>query len=213
MENSNMMNSIFLLRAKELADPFIQVKNWVASQYSPPSPSFVKRRILAREGFADGAWIETGTYLGGTTKALARIFPEVISIEPSEWLYAHASRRLSKYNNITLLNGTSEDKLEIAITSIKSKKLNLWLDGHYSAGATYQGENETPIMRELEVVAKYLYRFESVAIFIDDVRCFTPGKYRDTNYPLLSVLPAWCEQNQATWKIEHDIFIARRDPV
>jgi hypothetical protein len=206
------MSSIFMLRAKELADPFIQTKNWIASDFSPPSPSFVKRRILAREGIAEGAWIETGTYLGGTTKALARISPEVISIEPSEWLHGHASRRLSKHKNITLLNGTSEDKLDTAITAIKSKKLNLWLDGHYSAGATYQGKNETPIMRELEVVAKHLPRFQNVAIFIDDIRCFTPGKYRDSNYPLLGVLPAWCEQNQATWKIEHDIFIARHEP-
>lgn len=206
------MSSIFMLRAKELADPFIQTKNWITSDFSPPSPSFVKRRILAREGIADGAWIETGTYLGGTTKVLAGISPEVVSIEPSEWLHRHATRRLSGRQNITLLNGTSEDKLDSAITSIKSRKLNLWLDGHYSAGATYHGENETPIMRELEVVAKHLSRFESTAIFIDDIRCFTPGKHRDTNYPLLSVLPAWCEQNQATWKIEHDIFIARREP-
>ncbi len=204
------MKSVLLLRAKELADPFIQINKWVRSDFSPPSPSFVKRRVLKREGIPQGAWIETGTYLGGTTKLLAGISSQVVSIEPSQWLHHHASRRLRRFRNIELLYGTSEDMLEKALTAIKGKTLNLWLDGHYSAGATYQGENETPIMRELEIVARHAHRFESLTIFVDDIRCFTPGSHRDRNYPLLEVLPDWCRRNGAHWKIEQDIFIAVR---
>ncbi len=206
------MTNIILLRAKEILDPFIQTTSWLRNDFCPPSPSFVKRKILRREGIDNGAWIETGTYLGGTTKALSEFSPQVISIEPSKWLHQHATRRLRERKNVRILNGTSEDLLESAIKSITSKNLNLWLDGHFSAGITYQGESDTPIMRELEIVSRHFQRFENVKIFIDDIRCFSEGTHRDQSYPNIEVLPAWCEKFSFDWQIEHDIFIAAKRP-
>lgn len=202
------MQNIVALRIKEAIEPLLQTSRWIRDSYSGPSPAFIKRALLAKHGIASAPWIETGTYLGGTTKRLAEKYPHVTSIEPNEWLCQHAKRRLQGYENVTLLLGTSEQLLEKSIIGIGGERMNLWLDGHYSSGVTYHGENETPIMIELDAVSRHLARFSHVKLFIDDIRCFVEGPYRDLHYPDIDKLVAWCKINGAVWHVEHDIFIA-----
>lgn len=90
-----------------------------------------------------------------------------------------------------------------------------WLDGHYSAGDTYSGERDTPILLELDAIGGALDRLGEVLVFVDDVRLFATQHHeiesetRD-GYPKLSQLVNWADFNNLQWTIEHDIFIARR---
>jgi hypothetical protein len=182
---------------------------WVQSGFPSPAPDFVKHRVLMRHGMSD-AWIETGTYLGDTTKFLSKKAKIVYSLEPSEKLYLGAIKRFQASQKIRIVNGTSEEKLREVINLILPlgfKHISFWLDGHYSAGNTYQGPNDTPVLNELEIISEYLDL--DVTIFIDDVRCFNSNLLEYASYPSLDLLINWCNTNHKIWNIEHDILIIK----
>ena len=181
-----------------------QFLNWSRSGFLAPAPQWIKQRVLLTYAAKNATWVETGTFLGTTTAFLARNASTVISIEPSTELYQRAKTRFSG-KNITLVNDTSENSLS-GIISQQKGNMNLWLDGHYSAGMTFQGPSNCPIDEELAAVSANLGRFENVSIFIDDVRCFAA---REEGYPPLKALVDWAEKHEFTWHIEHDIFIMR----
>ena len=184
---------------------------WVQSGFPSPAPDFVKHRVLMRHGRSD-AWIETGTYLGDTTKFLSKRAKIVYSLEPSEELYLSAIKRFQASQKIRIVNGTSEEKLREVINLILPldfKHISFWLDGHYSAGNTYHGPNDTPVVTELEIISEYLDLAWDVTIFIDDVRCFNSKLLEYASYPSLDLLVNWCKKNHMNWNIEHDILIIK----
>ena len=68
---------------------FLDRLRWLADWYffkkcSPPPPHFIKQSLLLRHGIPKSVWVETGTYLGQTTKFLSENFNYVHSIEPSK---------------------------------------------------------------------------------------------------------------------------------
>ena len=182
---------------------------WQRRGFEAPSPQFVKRSVLFRNGLRNSTWIETGTYLGETTSFLARRSPFVYSLEPEPVLFARAARRFAKTANVRILQGTSEAVLPALLPAL-SGSINFWLDGHYSAGATYKGSQDTPVADELDCIAKNLVRFDRVCVLIDDVRLFAGGASEDTGYPPLDYLAAWAKENGFRWHVEHDVFVAKR---
>ena len=188
---------------------FVRVVTWIRGGYASPSPHYIKQACLARICLPDAKWVETGTYLGSTTKMIAKLATEVHSIEPQLDLYLYNKEKFSKNPKINLYNSTSELAFPEILPKLQGN-LNFWLDGHFSGGDTFLGSEETPIRSELESIAENLDRLGSVIVFVDDVRCFNPsldlyGKYPDTNY-----LVSWASNNGFSWTIEHDIFIATR---
>lgn len=179
-----------------------QLITWPRNRFLGPAPQSIKQRVLAEYAVKNATWVETGTFLGTTTAYLSGISSNVISIEPSKELYHRAKARFSG-KKITLINDTSENALA-GILSEHSGNINLWLDGHYSAGITFQGQSNCPINEELAAVDTNLHRFGRISIFIDDVRCFVA---REEGYPPLKLLVDWAETRGFTWRIEHDIFI------
>lgn len=175
-----------------------------------PAPHGVKLAVLQRYGFIHGEWIETGTYLGDTTAVLARNARHVWSIEPEPTLASKASARFVDADQVTIVHGTSENRLEEVLDAVTGETVSFWLDGHYSAGVTFQGENDTPIRQELEVIEKRLSGWKSVAVLVDDVRCFDPANPLFSGYPPREWLVDWAVRNELSWTIEHDIFVARR---
>jgi len=130
-------------------------------------------------------WIETGTYLGNTTKRLAQNSMFVFSLEPMERFFLKSGNRLRRCMNVTVLNLTSEQGilfclLEIEQMAIKKKnsirfKLNLFLDGHYSGPGTFRSDNSTPILLELSAIRDFFAVARAVElgfVFIDDARLF-----------------------------------------
>jgi hypothetical protein len=182
-----------------------EVRSWINRSYSSPSPNFIKRKVLIRNGINCCTWIETGTYLGGTTKILSKHGRSVISIEPDAALFSRAQKKLKHLKNVRILNGLSEDLLPETLSHLYGD-ICFWLDGHFSSGLTFKGPNPTPILDELATIKINLVHFNNVVILIDDVRLFqSPNS--DSGYPSLDVLTNWASSNDLSWRIEHDIFI------
>ena len=184
---------------------FQETQSWAHRRYAPPSPNFVKRSVIIRNGLKNSTWIETGTYLGGTTKILGKHGRHVISIEPDILLFKRAQKRLKSMENITLLNGLSEDVLPAILSELEGN-VCFWLDGHFSSGITFNGPRETPILDELSSIEKNLAHFDQVVILVDDVRLFESSSSQ-SDYPSLDVLVDWARSNNLQWRIEHDIFV------
>ena len=199
---------------KRVFRPLLETWRWVRSGYRPPAPTFVKRRVLQRSAIADARWIETGTYLGETTAFLARRFPKVDTIEPMPELARSAQRRFQSSETVTVWEGCSED-LFAGILSESMEPVNVWLDGHFSGGATFVGDRDTPILSELEALSSFLSKGGSACVMVDDVRLFAkkheelPGETTREGYPPLILLCSWAEEKDLNWEIDHDIFVAR----
>ena len=107
-----------------------------------------------------------------------------------------------------ILNGTSEDVFPELLPRIAGD-VNFWLDGHYSAGITFKGRQDTPILDELACISHHLERLGKVCVLIDDIRCFNPRMPEYSSYPSLDTLVAWATKHKLGWHIEHDIFVAK----
>ncbi len=137
-----------------------------------PPPPPLKRQTLrdyARR-FGLRVFVETGTYLGDTTAVLKDDFRRVVSIELSEPLYERARRRFARSKNVELLQGDSGKILPRVVSELEEPAL-FWLDGHYSAGITAKGEQETPVFEELEAILAS--PVSGHAVLVDDARLFT----------------------------------------
>jgi len=181
---------------------------WSKRAYAAPSPHFIKQIVLLRNAIPSSTWVETGTYLGQTTTLLSKHGSFVYSIEPEPTLYSNAVECFRFYANVEILKGLSEEVFPQLLPKL-SGNVNFWLDGHYSAGITHRGPHDTPILFELEHIAKNIGRFGKVCVMIDDIRCFNPHLDEYSSYPPLNALADWANQNELKWHIEHDIFIAK----
>lgn len=182
---------------------------WLLNGFKTPTPMIVKRRLIKREHIPQSSWIETGTFKGSTTKFLGKFAQEVYSIEPSEKLYKIAKKNTCANHRIKLIFGTSERQLDTTVKKIKTKHLCFWLDGHYSSGMTYKGKKDTPIMHELSVIKKNIVNYEQILVLIDDIRLFGTKNFNHKHYPSKEFLIKWANDLKLSWKIEHDIFIAK----
>jgi hypothetical protein len=192
-------------RFVELVRSYIQ---WWRRQFSAPSPHLIKQTCLVRNGFPEATWIETGTFLGQTTHVLSKHATRVFSIEPEPTLFANAEEHFRGYGNVKIIKGTSEEVFPSLLPQVNGA-VNFWLDGHYSAGVTFKGTQDTPIMDELKTIGENIKRFDRVCVLIDDIRCFDPSQPDYASYPSLDELVNWARQHSLRWHIEHDIFVAK----
>ena len=199
-----------LLRLKVIKRKFFcfDTLRWLLRGFESPSPQWVKIRLLLSQMIPGVSWLETGTYLGDTALKLARKSESVVTIEPSKELFDYASRRLRRRKNVRLLLGTSETHFHQSLLDEKRKSLNIWLDGHYSGDITFKGESNTPVLSELRAIGQTIHRFDTVKVFIDDLRCFYHDVGEENDYPGLQFLIDWALENGFRWHIEQNIFIA-----
>ena len=182
--------------------------SWVRNGFSANAPQIVKEKILKRHAIENAPWIETGTYLGTTTKFLIKSFPKVYTIEPDENLFNKAIKRFES-KNVELFNGVSEDVLPKLLPNLDGN-LNFWLDGHYSEGITFLGKKVCPVEEELIAIEDNLKFFKKVNIFIDDSRCFI-SDFTIQEYPSIDFVIDWARQNKFSWHIEQDIIILKKN--
>lgn len=112
-------------------------REWILRQFASPSLAHIKRAVLARVGFKNGIWVETGTFMGDTASLLSATAKKVYTIEPDRALYEKALVRFKGNPNIQVLHGLSEDVLPTLLSTLKGT-VNFWLDGHYSGGITHK---------------------------------------------------------------------------
>lgn len=187
---------------------YTDLKEWHQNGYQMPAPPLVKREVLLRNVINDSTIIETGTHTGDTSAILLKVANNVISIEADEELFLKASKRFFGRQKIIILKGDSKLVFPTLIPSL-SGNVSFWLDGHYSGEGTFLGEEKTPIISELQSIQANLINFQKICVLVDDIRLFSPELSITEGYPSLNYLVEWALHNNLSWKIEHDIFIAK----
>jgi hypothetical protein len=177
--------------------------------FEEPFPHFIKKKVLQKYSSKDTIWIETGTHIGKTAEFLSRISKFIFTIEPSEKYFEYSREHLSKVANLKIIKGTSEEHLERIISEIDDDSIvSFWLDGHWSGGDTFKGDQDTPIKSELESISKYIQKFNKITVLVDDFRLFDKNYKKNEIYPEKEYLIKWANDNNLNWKISRDIFIA-----
>jgi hypothetical protein len=158
---------------------------WKINGHSIPPPYIVKREEIKRiaQQFGCKTFVETGTFLGATTKEMVEHFNHLYTIELSEELFSMAKRKFIKLTKITVLHGDSGEILPHIIPKLNASTL-FWLDGHYSGGITAKGVKSCPIYKEL--MAIFNLRNIDFVLMIDDARLFVNPL--DSDYPEIEKL-------------------------
>lgn len=125
-------------------------------------------RMIAKATNADTI-VETGTYLGDSTEKMADLFKHVYTIELSNELHELAKKRFVQKKHVHLYQGDSAVVLPTIVKKLTGKTV-FFLDAHFSMGKTAQGDENTPILTELEII-KQAGITDSI-IIIDDLRMF-----------------------------------------
>ncbi len=127
--------------------------------------------------------VETGTWFGDTVFMLRREFKGLHSIELDEELFRSAKEHLGHIRNIRLHHGDSAQVLPVVVAEIQEPVL-YWLDGHFCAGPSARGAQDSPISEELSFLLERTSG-ENV-VLIDDARLFVGAD----GYPTLADLRA-----------------------
>lgn len=161
------------------------------------TPHYLKRDILRAYArmYQLGSFIETGTYFGDMVDALKGEFEQVQSIELDHFLFERAQRRFRSYSHVRILHGDSASLLPLALATVNRPTL-LWLDAHYSGGITACGDQQSPILVELDHIFRHPIRGH--VIVIDDARLFGT----DSAYPTLQQLQEYIDEQSPLRKLE-----------
>ena len=111
-------------------------------------------------------YIETGAYFGHGIKSVLNNYEKIHSIELSEkWYYFNVEQFL--YNkNVKMYLGDSKKVLPLLLETIH-EPVTIYLDAHYSGTPTAFGDEETPLLFELEILKNRKY---DDIIIVDDCR-------------------------------------------
>jgi len=131
-----------------------------------PSTPFVKTVALRRYAkvFGTRVFVETGTFFGDTTAAVADLFERCYTIELSPELYTRAQKRFAGTPHVICVNGDSSAELARVLEDVHEPAL-FWLDAHASGGVTADGGFD-PIMQELGTI--FRHRIKGHVVLVDD---------------------------------------------
>lgn len=177
----------------------------LARMSAPPPETARKQELISRFGLENGAdtLVETGTYLGHTIRKQMDRFKDIYSIEIVRDLYDEARREFRSNPKVHLYCGDSGKELRNILREIPGDRTVLfWLDGHFSGGITGKGDENSPILQELDAVVSHIRK--KCLILIDDARCFS-GK---GGYPTLEKLRQFfADRNRGCdWNVEDDVI-------
>ena len=111
-------------------------------------------------------YIETGTYLGDGIKCVINNYENIHSIELSEKWYQYNLNQFKDNKNVKMHLGDSKKILPELLNTI-NEPITIYLDSHFSGGTTAFGEEEVPLLFELEILKNRKY---DDIIIIDDCR-------------------------------------------
>jgi len=112
--------------------------------------------------------IETGTYLGDSAILISQKFSKCTTIELDVALANRATQRLSKIQNISVIQGTTREVLQEILPN-RQTGLLVWLDAHFSGGITAGEDDKCPLMAEIKVIMDSRAK-ENTIVLIDDAR-------------------------------------------
>jgi hypothetical protein len=180
--------------------------NWLRLGKPVPPPHFVKQRCVIEYGkrFDLPTLVETGTFRGDMVRAVRSKFREIYTIEIGQTLSTEAERLFAPFPHIHVMHGDSARVLPNVLFRIKAPCL-FWLDAHYSGEGTSIGDQETPVLTELEIIFQ---EHVNNVILIDDARCFD-GK---NAYPAIDKIEACVLEHHPEWICEVRDDIIRIHP-
>lgn len=111
-------------------------------------------------------YIETGTYLGDGIRNVLNNYENIHSIELADKWYQHNVEQFKTCKNVKMYYGDSKKILPELLNNI-NEPITIFLDAHYSGGTTAFGEEEVPLLFELEILKNRKY---DDIIIIDDCR-------------------------------------------
>lgn len=112
--------------------------------------------------------VETGTFQGDTSLLLAEQFGRCVTIERSQALAAAARSRFADDRRVTVLEGTSRERLADALPSLEEGCF-FWLDAHGMYDYVGEDQDENPLLAELELILTTRGSAPNV-IAVDDAR-------------------------------------------
>ncbi len=133
-------------------------------------PAFLE---LLASTFNPQLFVETGTFLGHTSKTASLFFKDVHTIELSPKLAAQAAANFATSPHVHTHQGDSTTVLP-GLLSVLDEPALFWLDGHYSEGPTAKGSSNTPIIDEIQAISEWRHKRSSV-VLVDDLRLFDGG--------------------------------------
>lgn len=187
--DNNRLNVFSKFKQRFFYNHLAEIRAWETRHWKAPAPHFIKQARLLEQGLATATWVETGTFTGDTAFKLSEKAHHVYTVEPS-------------------LRGTSENVLPNQLPTLRGD-VSFWLDGHYSGGDTFLGENICPIENELANISNNINSYSKICVVIDDIRCFNMYNEAKYSYPSLDFLVDWSRKNGFYWMIDCDMFIAR----
>ena len=165
-----------------------QYYNYISNKSG--APDLLKRmyikNLLQRYSFKIA--IESGTYLGKTSKILKKHCENVYSIEINEDLFNFCKSKYKK-KNINFILGDSGKILKNLVQHIMPNTF-IFLDGHTSGGITGYGSSVTPLKLELEILGKAT-SLQYCLILIDDSQSLVG----ENDYPNFSEIVQFCEKH------------------
>ena len=111
-------------------------------------------------------YIETGAYRGDGIKNVLRKYAQIHSIELSKEWYDYNTKQFCCNPSVHMHHGDSKKILPELLKSI-NEPVTIYLDAHYSGGTTAFGDEETPLLAELDILKQRPY---NDIIVIDDCR-------------------------------------------
>ena len=128
-------------------------------------------------------YIETGSYFGDGIRGVLGSYETIHSIELSEKWFNHNVEQFKNNKEVIMHHGDSKKILAELLSNI-DEPVTIFLDAHYSGSFTAFGEEETPILKELELLNE---RKHNDIIIIDDCRLLgkkgTCGAHNHPIYP------------------------------
>lgn len=181
------------------------LRDWQNAGMPLPPPQAFKHSVIrsaARRGRIK-VFVETGTFHGETVAACFDEFDELHSIELAEHLFAAAQGRFSAAKKVRLYCGDSARQLEFVLSTLRRPAL-FWLDAHYSGEGTARAAIDTPIVRELELIAGH--QVKGHVILIDDLRMFNGENGYPTREVLVDMVHRLLPRHQVLFNV--DIMLA-----
>jgi hypothetical protein len=160
-------------------------------------PIDLARKLAAVHDITDA--VETGTYLGTSTRLLAEHFDRVTTIELSRRLAWRARILFATRRNVRVLQGDSGTLLRPATSPTL-----YWLDAHWSSGVTAGKENECPLLDEIRVTSP---GHPNDCYLIDDARLFLeppPPPHKVEHWPTFDDISAVTREERP----DHSVVLA-----
>jgi hypothetical protein len=161
-------------------------------------PIDLARELASAHGITDA--VETGTFLGTSTRLLAKHFDRVTTIELSRLMAWRARIVFATRRNVRVLRGDSSKLLWPA-----SSPTLYWLDAHWSSGITAGKETECPLLDEIRMTSP---GHPSDCYLIDDARLFLeapPPPHKAEQWPTFDEICAVAR----TERPDHTVAVAR----